>query len=142
MTNASAVEPGMRINIFSDPLTRRQFEGVALIHCVGDSTQVNKTHFLTHTQVQFDGDSELVMRKALTLNPMNGPEPSLPESELLSLIANWVQFPFPTICKHSVCLDVLDRMERRGYAIPEGLAKALCEADNDAVVRIINEHGI
>ena len=62
------------------------------------------------------------------------------KKDLLLEVKHMVNFPFPQICRHSVALNILSLMEKHGYVIPSGLAKAVCEGSNgdEKAMEILN----
>lgn len=52
------------------------------------------------------------------------------KKDLLLEVKHMVNFPFAQICRHSVALNILSLMEKHGYVIPNGLAKAICNGCN------------
>lgn len=63
------------------------------------------------------------------------------KNKIKKLIYNYLNFPFPQICRHSVVLDLLNLLETEGWAISEDLARAVCRAWDDEALALL-EGGI
>lgn len=48
-----------------------------------------------------------------------------------------LSFPYPTVCRHLVACNLLDLLERRGAAIPSGLAEAVVRAKDHEALQLI-----
>ena len=64
-------------------------------------------------------------------------EPHLSVEDVLKLVSNLMKLPFPKICRHSVALDLISVLEQKGWTVPDGLAKAICQADDETAIEII-----
>ncbi len=54
----------------------------------------------------------------------------VPAAMVLEAVRGCLSFPFPQVCRHLVAYDLLNILERVGYAIPPGLADAVVRADD------------
>jgi hypothetical protein len=63
------------------------------------------------------------------------------KNDLVQEVRNMLNFPFPSICRHTVALDMLSILEKHGYPIPDGLAKAICEGSggDERALEILKE---
>lgn len=61
------------------------------------------------------------------------------ERQLLGYVKRALEFPFPQICKHMVAADLLSLLEERGLPIPDELAKAVVQADDETAIELIDE---
>jgi len=61
------------------------------------------------------------------------------ERQLLNFVKRAIEFPYPQICKHMVAADLLSLLEERGLPIPEELAKAVVQADDETAIKLIDE---
>lgn len=63
-------------------------------------------------------------------------------SVLVTMIDRLMRFPFPTICRHSVAADLLDRLELQGAPVSVELARAIVSADDETVLELLPTLGI
>lgn len=54
----------------------------------------------------------------------------VPAAMVLEAVRGCLSFPFPQVCRHLVACDLLNILERVGYAVPPGLADAVVRADD------------
>jgi hypothetical protein len=67
---------------------------------------------------------------------------SLDSDQLLKLIAKWIRFPGPKMCKHSVCCDVLSELERNGHPVTDEfqkLVKSIVDADDETSLKLLEQ---
>lgn len=63
------------------------------------------------------------------------------ERQLYKLIADFINYPVASICKHYVCLCILDMLERQGYELNDELVKSINDADDEKTLQILKLEG-
>lgn len=58
---------------------------------------------------------------------LNNVDKSLLNKKVLKMVMNSIQFPYASICKHLVALDLLNMLEELGIEIDSNLVKAISE---------------
>lgn len=56
---------------------------------------------------------------------------------LVTAVQRLLEFPFATICRHSVACDLLDILERHGAPITPELAAAVVRAHDDEALALL-----
>lgn len=59
------------------------------------------------------------------------------EAILYPMIRRLLSFPFPTICRHSVALDLLSLLEEHGYKVDPELIAATSRADDTLALQLL-----
>lgn len=61
------------------------------------------------------------------------------KEEVYDMIEHLCDFPFGKICKHHVMCDLLSMMERKGEKLNTKLVKAVVDADDYAIKKLLEE---
>jgi hypothetical protein len=61
---------------------------------------------------------------------------------LVKMIERLLNFPFATICRHSVAADLLDQLGRHGAPVTDDLARAIVGADDETALRLLPALGV
>lgn len=72
-------------------------------------------------------------------NRQNGEDgmTSISQEVVLKMVENLMKFPYPTICRHAIALDLLGALEFAGYELNAELANAVCSAHDDEALAIL-----
>lgn len=63
---------------------------------------------------------------------------SLPLDVVLNEVRWLLDFPFPQVCRHLVAGRLLDQLERHGYPLTNGLARAVVRAEDEKALELLN----
>lgn len=66
----------------------------------------------------------------------------IPPAVLVTAIRKLLEFPFPQICRHSVACDLLEILEKYGAEVPEELARAVVQADDETALDALSRWDI
>ena len=61
--------------------------------------------------------------------------------DILKLIARVIVFPANKVCKHWVAMEMLGMLESAGWDCPDELAKAVVDADDETILRLLTNLG-
>ena len=62
---------------------------------------------------------------------------AIPSEQILTMIQQLLKFPFPQICRHSVCADLLSLLEQNGYPVSGDLAGAVIQANDEVSLKLL-----
>lgn len=65
----------------------------------------------------------------------------LTDKDILRIVKNLINFPFPTICRHAVASDLLNMLEEKGWQCPQDLAESVVKAEDQKVLNILAAMG-
>lgn len=58
-------------------------------------------------------------------------------NSLESLLRKILSYSTPQVCKHAICLDVIDMAQRCGIIFDNELIRAISDADDETSLRIL-----
>lgn len=62
------------------------------------------------------------------------------EKEFYQMVQNWIKFPFPKICKHTVALDLLNILEKKGCNINAEIVKSISDCEDGKTLELLEKY--
>ena len=58
--------------------------------------------------------------------------------QVLTMIEKLLKFPYPQICRHSVCCELIDLLEQNGLKMDNEFVKAVVQARDCDALNLLN----
>lgn len=64
-------------------------------------------------------------------------KPEITKADIYEAVRELIEFPYAQVCRHYVACNLLDLLERKGFALDTDLVRAVVRADDEAALALL-----
>lgn len=93
---------------------------------------------LSHEMAESKWRAELDDFLRTVVSTANTRPVGIPADVVLTMVKKLMEFPYPTICRHAVGLDLLGALAKHGHPVSSELLDAVCCARDDEALELLS----